>query len=109
MARAAQKEFGEWAAVASLVMVVTGVVLMFDRLTDGRGSTLYVVWLAVKLAAAVSAFWLTGSLARGRQRRGRARPNLAINRAWVVLTLGMIAFVVGVALSSVYPTGVGQR
>jgi uncharacterized membrane protein len=109
VARAAQKEFGEWASVATIVMIVTGVVLMFDRLTDGRGSTLYVLWLALKVVAAVSAFWLTGSIARSRRRGRSSGPSSAINRAWMVLTLGMIAFVVGVALSSVYPTGVGQR
>ena len=108
VARQAQREFGEWASVATLVLVATGVALMFDRLTDGRGTLAYVLLLTVKVAAALAAFWLAGSLGRRRTVRRAARP-LGIDRSWLILALGTVAFVIGVALASIYPSGVGQR
>lgn len=107
-ARAAQRAFGEWASLATLVMVATGVVLMFDRVTDGRGTGIYVGLLAVKIAAAVAAFWMAGSFARRRSTGRERAPTHALDRAAIILMLGTVAFVLGVILSSVYPTGVGQ-
>jgi uncharacterized membrane protein len=108
VARQAQREFGEWASVATLVLIATGVLLMFDRLTDGRGTLAYVLLLSVKVVAALVAFWLAGSLGRRARsrRRGRALP---IDRAWLILALGTVAFVIGVALASIYPSGIGQH
>ena len=104
--RAAQAEFGEWASVATIILIATGVVMSFDRLTNGRGSNVYVVLLGIKIVAAVAAFWLTGTFVRSARRRGRGKSKTWINRSWVVLTLGTVAFVIGVALSVVYPTGI---
>ena len=112
LARAAQREFGEWAGALTLVMIATGAVLTVDRLTDGRGTLVYVALLGAKIVAAVAAFWLAGSLA-GTARRSRARPGAAkpsrVNRSAVILLLGTVAFVIGIALAAIYPTGVGQR
>lgn len=108
VARQAQREFGEWASVATLILVATGVLLMFDRLTDGRGTLAYVLLLAVKVAAALAAFWLAGSFGRRRGPRRAARA-LPIERSWLILVLGTVAFVIGVALASLYPSGIGQR
>lgn len=117
LAQQAQRAFGEWASIATLVLIISGVVLMWDRLADGRGTWTYIALLALKVAAAVVAFWLAGSF--GRQRRGRPRPRprrvsaesphrAALDRAWLILTLGTLALVVGVVLSTIYPTGVGS-
>ncbi len=103
--RAAQAEFGEWASVATIVLIATGVVMSFDRLTNGQGSSTYVVFLGIKIVAAISAFWLTGTFVRNARRRQR-QSKTWINRSWIILTLGTIAFVIGVALSVVYPTGI---
>jgi hypothetical protein len=82
---------------------------MFDRLTDGRGTTAYVVVLAVKILAAIGAFWLAGAFARRRVRRtATPRWRSPVDRAWAILALGAVAFVLGVILSALYPTGVGQ-
>ena len=112
VAKNIQREFGEWASTLTLVMIATGVVLSFDRLTDGRGTTVYVALLAAKIVAALLAFWLSGSLAGrvtgARPRRAGAGPR-RINRSAVILLLGTAAFVLGVALSSIYPSGIGQR
>jgi uncharacterized membrane protein len=95
VAGAAQRAFGEWAQLAALIMVATGAVLMFDRLSDGTGGVLYAVLLAAKVIAAIAAFWLAGI--RPVRRRGvrRAAPEL-------IAAFGIFAFVLGVVLSSVY-------
>jgi hypothetical protein len=111
VARAAQREFGEWAGALTLVMIATGAVLSFDRLTDGRGTVVYVALLGAKIVAAVAAFWLAGSFTGAVQRtrtRSGAGPG-RVNRSLVILLLGTAAFAIGIALSSIYPTGIGQR
>lgn len=110
-ARNVQREFGEWASVSTLIMIATGVVLMFDSLTDGRGTTAYVLLLAVKVAAALTAFWLAKSFRRRKRTAGKAAAGGAslIDRSWLMLSLGAVAFILGITLSSLYSTGIGQR
>ncbi len=103
--RVAQAEFGEWASVATIVLIATGVVMTFDRLTNGQGTTVYVILLGIKIVAAIAAFWLTGTFVRNARSRPRGTRSV-LNRSWVILTLGTVAFVVGIALSVVYPTGI---
>ncbi len=105
LGQAAQAEFGEWASVATIILIATGVVMTFDKLSNGYGTTVYVILLGVKIVAAVAAFWLTGTFVRAARTR-RARKSTLLNRSWVVLTLGTAAFVIGIVLSVVYPTGI---
>lgn len=103
---AVQREFGEWASVATIVMIATGVILMFERLTGGQGTTVYVVLLAVKVVAAFVVFWMTGAL---RPSRGgnRLRRTGKLDTAWVVLGLSAAAFLIGALLTSIYPADLG--
>ena len=99
---ATNARFREWAQVATIVMVASGVVLMVDRLSNANGGLLYAVLLAVKVVAAIAAFWLAGvrpahRALRQRQTR-RAAPEL-------IVLLGLLAFVLGVGLASVYGRG----
>ncbi|HEX3722929.1 MAG TPA: copper resistance protein CopD [Nitrolancea sp.] len=106
--RAAQREFGEWASVATLILIATGVILTFDRLTNGRGTVVYVILLAIKIVAALIAFGLTGTfVGRSRVRRGAGKT--VISRSWLILGLGTVALIIGITLSAIYPTGIGQR
>src|SRR3954464_11822392 len=57
---AAQRAFGEWAQVATIVMLATGAVLSFERLSTGRGGLTYAILLALKIVSALAAFWLAG-------------------------------------------------
>lgn len=94
---AAQRRFGRWASAATLLLLATGVPLMFDRLADGRGTAAYVLLLALKVGAAVAAFWLAWPLARRRTNRfGDARP-------WLIVALGSLAYLLGVVLATLYP------
>ena len=103
----AQRAYGQFATTATYVMLATGVVLMFDQLADGRGTIGYVLVLAVKIIAALVAFWLTGALARSR-RPVRGATSSRYDRSVIALWLGTVALVLGVALSSIYPTGIGS-
>lgn len=99
---AAQSLYGEWARVTTFVMLATGVVLMFDRLSHAGGGLTYAVALAAKIVAALAAFWLAGLRPRRRQRgAGGARRS----RPEMILALGAFAFGVGVVLASVYGQG----
>lgn len=103
---AVQREFGEWASVATIVMIATGVILMFERLSGGQGTAVYVALLAVKVVAAVAAFWMTGVL---RPSRGgtRGRRTGKLDTAWVVLGLSTLAFLLGALLTTLYPADLG--
>jgi uncharacterized membrane protein len=103
---AVQREFGEWASVATIVMVASGVILMFDRLSGGQGTAVYVTLLVIKITAAVAAFWMTGVLrpSRSRTRRQRSR---TFDTAWFVLGLSAAAFVIGALLTTLYPADFG--
>lgn len=117
LASRAQREFVRWAFWATVVLIVSGIALMYDRLNAGGGTVVYVVILAVKVIAAAGAFFLTGVFTE-RRTKVRAitgagqktveRHRRRIERAWLLVSLGMIAFVLGIALSSIYPTGIGH-
>lgn len=98
IAGTAQRLYGEWATPATIVMLASGVVLAFDRLSQGKGGLFYAVLLAAKIVAALFAFWLV-SLRRRRRRRPltgwRSRPD-------VIVGLGLFAFTIGVVLSSIW-------
>lgn len=94
---AAHGYFGEWAQVATMVMVVTGGILVFDRLSNGSAGLTYVVLMAAKILAALVAFWMAG--VRPVRRAARAGRRAAPE---TIVALGLLAFVIGVGLSSVY-------
>jgi uncharacterized membrane protein len=98
---ATSEHFREWAQVATIAMVASGVVLMLDRLSNGSGGWLYVTLLVTKIVAALAAFWLAG--VRPVRRRARTSGTDA-RRATpeLLVMLGLLAFVLGVGLSSVY-------
>ena len=107
----AARAAGAWApramAQTSLwALIVTGAILMLDRLSDPSVSPLYVGLLAFKLAL-VAAMGLLGfvlpaaeadSITPHRQRRWLTRAR----RERVLLALGLGAFVLGSLLTSAY-------
>jgi hypothetical protein len=52
---------------------------------------------------------MLGRRVAARRRSGGPKPPARINRSLLVLVLGSVAFVLGVALAASYPTGIGQR
>lgn len=108
LSSAIQREFGEWASVATIIMIASGVILMFERLSGGQGTTVYVGLLVIKIVAAVAAFWMAGVLkppARGDHRR-RSRTG-TLDTAWLILGLSAAAFLIGALLTTLYPADFG--
>lgn len=95
VAGASQHRFGEWSGAAVLAMLATGAILTFDRLAEGHGWTYYLT-LGAKVGAALLAFLMTMLVRRGPSRR----PGWA-NAQYIVL-LGVVAYVLGVTLASVW-------
>jgi uncharacterized membrane protein len=105
---AMQREFGEWASVATIVMIASGVILMFERLSGGQGTLVYVSLLIIKIVAAVVAFWMAGVLKPAARRevptRSRTR---TVDAAWLILGLSALAFLIGALLTTLYPADLG--
>lgn len=93
-AQEAQRRFHEWARPATLVMIATGVVLIFDGLSSNTAGITYVVTLTVKVGTALTAFWFVS------WRRSAARSS----RGQLAVSLGTAAFVLGVVISSIWPS-----
>lgn len=99
VAVAAQSAYREWMETATIVLLASGTILMFDRLSGGQGGLLYAAILAAKVVAALIAFWLVSLRPRRSHRAGRTR---ARSRPEIALGLGVFAFTVGVVLSSIW-------
>lgn len=93
-ARHAQRRFREWARPATLVMIATGVVLIFDGLSSNTAGLTYVATLTVKVGVALTAFWFVSWRRRGDRS----------SRAQLAVSLGTGAFVLGVVISSLWPS-----
>lgn len=96
---AAQRAYGEWSQIATIVLLGTGVVLTFERLSDGTGGLTYVALLAAKVIAGVWAFVLVQARIRPRRRRNQR------SSSELILTLGFVAFTLGVVLATLYGRG----
>lgn len=102
VAFSAQQRFGPWSKDATIVLLGTGMVLMFDRLSSGIGGLTYAVVLGIKVASGAFAFLLLGQ--RWRQRFA-TRPR-RLSTTSLVLTLGWVAFLLGVGLATYYGRGI---
>ncbi len=96
---AAQRAYGEWAGFATIVLLGSGAVLTFERLSDGRGGVTYAALLGAKILAALWAFALVRSRVRSRRRRNRR------SSSELILTLGCVAFTLGIVLATLYGRG----
>ena len=66
------EEFRGLVDIAVIAMVITGVVLAFDRLTSQHTGAGYAAVLGVKLALTLWMFWLAGVMRRRRPRAAEA-------------------------------------
>ncbi len=94
-ARRTQQLYASWSRPATYLMLATGTILIVDRLSQGQGGLLYPILLALKVIAALVAFWLIAQ--RTGRRRGRR------TRGEIILLLGAFAFIMGIVLTSVWP------
>jgi putative copper export protein len=99
------RQFRQIVNVCMGALLVSGVYLTFDRLTNTTLGTAYVVVLGLKIAVALGLF----ALALYQAQEGVSRLRAARNRAalWkatprLILALGLLAFVLGTVLTSIY-------
>lgn len=96
---AAQQAFGEWSQIATVVLLGSGTILVFERLSTNQGGWTYVVLLVLKIVAALWAFLLVRARVRPRRKRNWS------SSSELILTLGFVAFTVGVLLASLWGRG----
>jgi len=91
--------FRLWARWSFWALLASGVYLLFDRLADPRLDGGYIAVLGAKLAVVAALWWISGPRTQARQGTGAAH---APDPARVVLALGIVALVLGVALTVLY-------
>jgi hypothetical protein len=102
------RSFGWLARVCGWTLLLSGGLLTVDRLTGAEASTLYALLLAAKLALALAAFTVAGSMLPRAVARRRAAGALAIARPlwlttpYLVLWLGIGVYAVGALMVVVY-------
>lgn len=102
IALSAQRRFGEWSKDAAVILVATGMILMFDRLASGVGGLTYAALLGTKVVCGVLALVMVTERWRRRYRPRRFR----LGTTSLVLILGWIAFLLGIGLATYYGRGI---
>ena len=104
--RATGVAFGRWVNAATIVFIVTGVILTVDRLSSRGATVQYGVVLALKVGLALWMFGIAGGL--GRRRRARpATGRLAdlgrtLGSPRMLLWLGAIVVLLAAVLKALY-------
>jgi uncharacterized membrane protein len=104
--RATGAEFGRWLRGATVVFIVTGVILTVDRLSSRGATTAYGIVLAVKIALALWMFAIAQSIGRRRRAKpatGRwAEALRALGSPQLLLWLGAIVVLLAAILKTLY-------
>jgi len=104
-------EFRGLIKVAIPVFIFSGVILTFDRFSQGAITTQYVMVLSLKIALALWMFWLAvrmGERRMGPARAGRASESglfgLRVSYPILVLVLGLAVYLLAIVLKIMYET-----
>lgn len=93
---------------ASIVtLLISGVYLMFDRLTTTTVGVAYVVTLGVKIALALTMFWLALFQAQEARRPARLRGRMWRVAPRLILALGIVVFLLGATLNGLFDVALG--
>lgn len=84
------------------VLVITGVYLIFDRLTSTSVGAAYVITLIVKVLAALAMFALAAYQAQEARRLAKRRGRLWKLAPRLILGLGALTFLLGATLTGLY-------
>jgi len=87
------------------VLTLSGVYLIFDRLTAVSVGTSYIVTLGIKVLLAVAMFGLALFQAQEARRPPRKRGRLWRLAPLLILYLGIAVFILGAALTYIYESG----
>jgi hypothetical protein len=110
--RSINHEFREVVLLAMLALVVTGVLLTFDRLSTNAAGPAYVATLGVKVALAIWMFLLVQGLGRRARRlrfdavpEGGEKLGGQASPARLVLVLGLLVLLLADLLGELYEAG----
>ena len=92
--------------VCIMTLLFSGVYLTFDRLSATTVGVAYLVALGVKIALALAMFTLAALLAQEARRPARRR-GLWRMAPQVILTLGVVVFLLGATLTTLFEVGLG--
>lgn len=93
--------------VCIVALLLSGVYLTVDRLTATTVGVAYVVTLGVKIALALAMFTLAALQAQEARRPARLRGRLWRVAPRAILALGVVVFVLGATLVTLYQVGLG--
>ena len=105
-------EFRGLVDIAVIAMVITGVVLAFDRLTSQHAGVGYAAVLGAKLALTLWMFWLAGVI---RRRRPRPAASAASGTGWrqlmdaanQVVIIGVVVFLLSTVMQALFERALG--
>ena len=109
--------FQEVVQTSIVVLVVSGAVLTFDRLTAGVVGASYVGILGLKIALSLVMFWLAWEIGRRRRKGTHRRPTSSgpgwlpepvriwLRPAQLTLSLGLVVVLLGLLLRALYEAG----
>ena len=102
------EDFRSMVTTSMTVLLITGAILTFERLTSGFVGTLYVVTLATKIALALYMFYLVRFI-RTRD-RGNSNNKLTsiISGPTTVVVLGAVIFLLADVLNSIFEKGLAS-
>ncbi|HEX2350018.1 MAG TPA: hypothetical protein VHI51_16400 [Ktedonobacterales bacterium] len=100
-------QFRRLVNISIVTLLLSGVYLMFDRLTTTTVGVAYVATLAVKIALALTMFGLAIFQAQEARRPARLRGRMWRLAPRLILALGMIVFLLGAALNGIFDVAIG--
>ena len=93
--------------ISIVTLLLSGVYLMFDRLTTTTVGVAYVVTLAVKIALALAMFGLAVFQAQEARRPARLRGRMWRLAPRLILALGVAVFLLGAVLNGLFDVALG--
>ena len=107
-------EFRGLVDIAVIAMVITGVVLAFDRLTSQHAGVGYAAVLGAKLALTMWMFWLAGVIRRRPRPAASASPG-ATGTGWrqlmdaanQVVIIGVVVFLLSTVMQALFERALG--
>lgn len=100
-------QFRRLVNISIVTLLLSGVYLMFDRLTTTTVGVAYVVTLAVKIALALTMFGLAIFQAQEARRPARLRGRMWRLAPRLILALGVVVFLLGAALNGLFDVAIG--
>jgi hypothetical protein len=93
--------------VCVVTLLISGVYLVFDRLSAATVGVAYLVTLGVKIGLALAMFTLAALQAQEARRPARLRGPLWRTAPRAILALGVVVFLLGAALTTLFEVGIG--